>query len=178
MKEPELEEEALRAEAEGGERIAIERRSLEAMPAETTVTAPSGESRQVALEPAGEGIAEATVDAAEPGLYRITDGTLTTYVAVRPIGAEELADMRATPELLAPLVEESGGAVRWLADAGVPDVRKVSRGRTLSGRDWIGIHRNERYLVTGVTQLSLLPAVLALLLLLGTLGAAWFREGR
>jgi hypothetical protein len=178
MKEPELEEEALRAEAEGGERIAIERRSLEAMPAEATVTAPSGESRQVALEPAGEGVAEATADAAEPGLYRITDGTLTTYVAVRPIGAEELADMRATPELLAPLVEESGGAVRWLADAGVPDVRKVSRGRTLSGRDWIGIHRNERYLVTGVTQLSLLPAVLALLLLLGTLGAAWFREGR
>jgi hypothetical protein len=178
MKEPELEEEALRAEAEGGERIAIERRSLEASPAEATIITPSGESRQVALEPAEEGIAAATVDATEPGLYRITDGTLTTYVAVRPIGAEELADMRATPELLAPLVEESGGAVRWLAEGGVPDVRKVSRGRTLSGRDWIGIHRNERYLVTGVTQISLLPAVLALLLLLGTLGAAWFREGR
>jgi hypothetical protein len=178
MKEPELEEEALRAEAEGGERIAIERRSLEASPAEATVIAPSGESRQVALGPTEEGVAEATIDAAEPGLYRITDGTLTTYVAVRPIGAEELADMRATPELLAPLVEESGGAVRWLAEGGVPDVRKVSRGRALSGRDWIGIHRNERYLVTGVTQLSLLPAVLALLLLLGTLGAAWFREGR
>src|SRR5919106_5268469 len=69
MKEPELEEEALRAEAEGGERIAIERRSLEAMPAEATVTAPSGESRQVALEPAGGGVAEAMADAAEPGLY-------------------------------------------------------------------------------------------------------------
>jgi LPXTG-motif cell wall-anchored protein len=32
--------------------------------------------------------------------------------------------------------------------------------------------------VTGATQQSLLPALLALLLLLGTLGFAWYREGR
>ena len=46
------------------------------------------------------------------------------------------------------------------------------------GRDWIGIHRTDRYLVTGATQQPLLPALLALLLLLGTLGFAWYREGR
>jgi hypothetical protein len=48
----------------------------------------------------------------------------------------------------------------------------------VSGRDWIGVQDKERYLVTGAHQLPLLPAVLALLLLLGTLGTAWFREGR
>ena len=86
--------------------------------------------------------------------------------------------MRATPERMAPLVEASGGAIKWLADDGAPALRKVARGRALSGRDWVGLQRNERYLVTGASQLPLLPAVLALLLLLGTLGFAWYREGR
>jgi hypothetical protein len=177
MQEPELEEEALRAEP-AGDAIAIERRSLEAEPATATVTAPSGQTSQVTLEPSDQGVARATLPAEEAGLYRISDGQLTTYVAVRPIGAEELSDMRATPERLAPLVEASGGAVHWLVDGGAPGIRKVARGRALSGRGWVGLQRNERYLVTGASQLPLLPAVLALMLLLGTLGYAWYREGR
>jgi hypothetical protein len=177
MQEPELEEEALRAEP-GSDSIAIERRSLHPGAEPATVTAPSGQTSQVTLEPSGQGLARATVPAKEAGLYRISDGQLTTYVAVRPIGAEELSDMRATPDHLAPLVEASGGAVHWLADGGAPEVRKVAAGRALSGRNWIGLRRNDRYLVTGASQLPLLPAVLALMLLLGTLGFAWYREGR
>ena len=177
MQEPELEEEVLRAEPQG-DAVAIERRSLEALPESVTVTAPSGRSQEVALEPAGEGIARALVDAEEAGLYRISDEDLLAFAAARPIDAQELADMRATAEPLAPLVEASGGAVTWLADRGTPAVRKVARGRALAGRDWLGIHRTEGYLVTGATQQSLLPALLALLLLLGTLGFAWYREGR
>ena len=86
--------------------------------------------------------------------------------------------MRATPERLAPIIDESHGAITWLAEHGTPSVRKVARGRATSGRDWIGLVRNERYMVTGASQLPLLPAVLALMLLLGTLGFAWYREGR
>ena len=177
MQEPELDEEALRAEPVGNS-IAIERRSLHPEPETATVTAPSGRITEVTLEPSEQGIARATVPAEEAGLYRIADGALTTYVAVRPIGAEELSDMRATPERLASLVEASGGAIKWLADGGAPTLRKVARGRALAGRDWVGLERNERYLVTGASQLPLLPAVLALMLLLGTLGFAWYREGR
>ena len=177
MQEPELEEEALRA-TPSEDQITIERRSLDAAAGRVTVTAPSGETSDLQLETVEDGLARAVIDAAQAGLYRISDDTLTTYVAVRPIGAEELADMRATPERLAPLVEASGGAVRWLADGGAPAVRKVGQGRALEGRDWIGLRRNDRYLVTGASQLPLLPAVLALALLLGTLGFAWYREGR
>ena len=130
------------------------------------------------MQPGADGVAKTVVAAEEPGLYQITDGELTTHVAVRPIDPEELADMRATPERLAPIIDESHGAISWLAERGTPAVRKVSRGRATSGRDWIGLVRNERYLVTGASQLPLLPAVLALMLLLGTLGFAWYREGR
>jgi hypothetical protein len=177
MQEPELEEEILRAEPQG-DAVAIERRSLEELPEHVTVTTPSGRTLEVPLEPAGEGIGRALVDAEEAGLYRISDDELFAFAAARPIGAQELADMRATPDRLAPLVEASGGAITWLADDGTPAIRKVSRGRTLAGRGWLGIHRTEGYLVTGATQQSLLPALLALLLLLGTLGFAWYREGR
>jgi hypothetical protein len=177
MQEPELEEEVLHAEAQGRS-LAIERRSLEALPDSVTLTTPSGRIEEVPLEPAREGIGRALVDASEAGLYRITDRDLNAYAAVRPIGARELADMRASAEPLAPLVEASGGAVTWLADRGAPAVRKVAHGRALAGRDWLGIHRTDGYLVTGATQQSLLPALLALLLLLGTLGFAWYREGR
>ncbi len=177
MQEPELEEEALRARPEG-EAVAIERRSLEDKARQLTITAPSGASREVTVQPGADGVAKTVVAAEEPGLYQITDGELTTHVAVRPIDPEELADMRATPERLAPIIDESHGAITWLAERGTPSVRKVSRGRATSGRDWIGLVRNERYLVTGASQLPLLPAVLALMLLLGTLGFAWYREGR
>ncbi len=177
MQEPELEEEALRAEPTG-DSIAIERRSLHPEAETATVTAPSGQTSQVTLEPSGQGLAHVTVPAKEAGLYRISDGRFTTYAAVRPIDAEELSDMRATPDRVAPLIEASGGAVQWLADGGAPEVRKVAPGRAMSGRNWIGLRRNERYLVTGASQLPLLPAVLALMLLLGTLGFAWYREGR
>ena len=176
MQEPELEEEALRAHPED-EAIALERRSLEDIERRLTVTAPSGARQEVSLRPGEDGIAKAVIEAAEAGLYQVTDGELTTHVAVRPIDPEELADMRATPERLAALVDESNGSIKWLAD-GTPSVRKVARGRATSGRDWIGLVRNERHLVTGASQVPLLPAVLALLLLLGTLGFAWYREGR
>jgi hypothetical protein len=176
MQEPELEEEALRARPEG-EAIALERRSLEDVERRLTLTAPSGASREISLEPGADGIAKAVIEAEEAGLYQVTDGALTTHVAVRPIDPEELADMRATPERLAALIGESDGSIKWLAD-GTPSVRKVARGRATSGRDWIGLVRNERHLVTGASQVPLLPAVLALLLLLSTLGFAWYREGR
>jgi hypothetical protein len=177
MKEPELEEEALRAEPID-DQIVIERRSLEARPENVTVRSPSGRTEDVALQPVDPGLSRAEVRADEAGLYRISDDDLLTYAAVRPISPEELADMRATPERLAPLIEASGGSANWLAESGEPSVRMVSAGRAMEGRGWIGLRENERYVVTGAFQTPLMPAILALLLLLGTLGFAWYREGR
>ncbi|MEZ5934974.1 MAG: hypothetical protein R3F54_24180 [Alphaproteobacteria bacterium] len=162
----------------GAQVLSIERRSLHDVDGDVTVTLPSGEERAVGLEPAGDGIGTAQFQADERGLYRIEDGDLTTYAAMRPISSLELADMRATGERLTPLADTTGGAMVWLADDGLPAVRKTGEGRAQSGRDWIGFLRKDRYLVTGANQMPLLPAVLALLLLLGTLGAAWYREGR
>jgi hypothetical protein len=177
MQEPELEEEMLLA-APQGEQILIERRSLDEVQGEVEVFAPSGEERTATLETDGDGIGKAEFLAEERGLYRIEDDDLVTYAAIRPISNLELADMRASADRLSPLADATGGAVVWLAEDGIPSMRKVGEGRATSGRDWLGFVRKERYLVTGANQTPLLPALLALLLLLGTLGAAWYREGR
>jgi hypothetical protein len=177
MQEPELEEEMLSA-APQGHSILIERRSLKEVEGRARATLPSGEVREAPLESVASGLGQARLEAEERGLYRIEDGDLVTYAAVRPISGVELADMRSTDAAMAPLVDASGGGVFWLSENGAPDVRKTGRNRAAAGRDWIGIVRQERYLVIGADQTPLLPAWLALLLLLTVLGAAWHREGR
>ena len=177
MQEPELEEETLRAAAQG-EQIVIERRSLDEIDGGASVIPPSGEIETVIFDAIDDGVGEARIQMSERGLYRIEDGDLVTYAALRPVSAIELTDMRATDEHLSSLSEATGGAVFWLAEDGMPSLRKTGLDRAKSGRDWIGFQRNERYLVTGANQMPLFPAFLALFLLLATLGAAWFREGR
>jgi hypothetical protein len=177
MKEPELEEEALRASASGDE-IVVERQSLESKAVPATVTTPSGREQPLQLVPEADGVARARFKADEDGVYRITAGEHTAYATPRPIAPIELADMRATDRIVAPFAEASGGSVRWLSTDGVPELRRVERGRRAFGRGWVGIERNEAYRVLGVNETPLLPAWLALGLLLGAATLAWWREGR
>src|SRR5690606_12199899 len=98
MKEPDLEEEDLRAEVRDGQ-LAIIRRSLSVVLPEITVTLPSGESRRLTLTEDGPGRAIATLPAEENGLYRITDGSRTTLAAAGPLNPLELRDPRSTGAL-------------------------------------------------------------------------------
>ncbi len=177
MREPELEEEALRARPVG-DGLLIERQSLHAEPVEVEVEAPSGAVTTVRLEPTSAGLATATVEAGEDGLYRVSDGTRLAFATPRPIAPVELADMTATDRVLAPFAAASGGAVHWLEDQGIPDIRRVEADRRASGAGWIGFERNRAYAVLDLRQTPLVPAWLAALVLLGAAAAAWWREGR
>jgi hypothetical protein len=177
MKEPDLEEEDLRAEVRGGS-LRITRRSLSIAEPEVTVTLPSGETRSLRLTPDGPGRTTATLSAEQNGLYRITDGMLTTLAAAGPLNPLELRDPRSTGALIEPLAEESGGTVRRLAGQDLPDLRKVAADRDRYGRDWIGVKRGGGYVVTGVLQIPVLPALLVLCLSLAAAVLAWQREGR
>ena len=177
MKEPQLEEEALRASSIGDE-IVVERQSLASEALDATVTAPSGAEFTVRLELGEDGTARARFKAEEDGVYRIATGDYTAYASPRPIPAIELADMRATAAVMSPAAEASGGTVRWLAADGVPDLRRVEPGRRAFGRGWLGIERHGAFRVLGMHETPLLPAWLALLALLGVAATAWWREGR
>ena len=176
MREPDLEEDDLRATAQGGT-LEIQRRSLGGSFAPVRVTGPDGVTQEVELTETQPGQATAEVTVERPGLYRLTDGEREALVAVGALNPIELADVATTDSLLGPIAEERGGSVTWLADESVPSVRRVAPERTSAGRGWIGLRENGDYVVAGVSLLPALPAGVALLLVLGTLVMAWRREG-
>src|SRR5205814_10613942 len=112
------------------------------------------------------------------GLYRVTGGSRTALAAAGPLNPVEFADVRTTPEKLAPIVNATGGGVFWTGAGTIPEIRRVSPGRAAAGRNWMGFRANGDYVVTGFAEVPLLPGIAALFLALGTLIAAWHREGR
>jgi hypothetical protein len=176
MKEPELEAEALEARITGNS-IRITRRTMAPNTPPVTLTMPSGHTQSLTLTKAEPGIWRADAKAGELGLYRATDGILSTVTAAGPLNPKEVADMRASDEVLQPDAEASGGSVHWLED-GLPEIRRVGVGRTASGSNWIGLRSNGAYRVTALEQEKLMPQWLALLLIVGSLLLAWRLEGR
>ena len=143
-----------------------------------TMTMPSGKQVSVTLTKAAPGVWRASEDARELGLYRLTDGTLNAVAAAGPLNPKEVADMRATDTILNGPARATGGSVHWLADGGVPDIRRVGAHARAFGQNWIGLRANHAYRVTAVEQQTLLPPWLALLLFAGTLLLAWRIEAR
>ncbi len=176
MKEPELEENDLRLVSHGN-RLEIVRRSLEPSDEPVIVTAPSGKTSRVRLTEEGGGRAVTAFEARETGLYRAVDGSRRAVAVVGAFDTREYADVRATAEHLSPLASVTGGGVSWLAEDGLPELRRIRPGRRMSGRGWIGLREGGEYLVTGVKRAPLPPGWLVLVLILGGLMLAWRREG-
>ncbi|HEX4271742.1 MAG TPA: hypothetical protein VHZ32_10160, partial [Rhizomicrobium sp.] len=176
MKEPELEAESLEAQIIG-DHIRITRHTMAPQTPPVTLTTPSGKTQTMALTRAEPGIWRADAKAGELGLYRATDGILSTVTAAGPLNPKEVADMRATDTVLKPDAEASGGSVHWLED-GLPEIRRVGTGDTASGDRWIGLRSNGAYRVTALEQQKLMPQWLALLIIVGALLLAWRLEGR
>jgi hypothetical protein len=181
MKEPDLEEEALRASARAGE-LTVERQTMSETTEPAIVRSPSGASETVTLQSVEPGLWRATVPAKEIGLYRIEQGDKRAFAHVGAANPREFADARSTPDKVAPLVETTGGRIARMTDASgtesAPRIVPVRSGGVKSGSDWIGVRMTEASMLKGVGHLPLFAGLLGLALLLGTLAATWYREGR
>ncbi|MET4102520.1 hypothetical protein ABIE58_001954 [Roseovarius sp. MBR-78] len=176
MKEPELEEEALRAEATG-QTMRITRRTLSETVPDVTITTPSGDTVVMPLEQVAPGRFEAVYEGAEIGLYRLENGDETAVIGLGPAAPVEFERTLATGAVLEPVIDATGGGVRALED-GLPAIREVRAGRPAAGRGWIGITPRGAYETLSVRQMEILPPWLVLLLVAGFLTAGWLREGR
>ena len=178
MKEPELEEEQLKATG-AGDKLSIERMTL-SDPSAVTIspTKPEGGTLDVPLISTQKGKWVGEVEGLQQGLYQLTHGDKTIYAALGSANNLEFDDPISRDSSFQSLVAATNGKVIRLADQPVPEVRKVLLSRRLHGDDWIGIRANGVQRSLGHVRVSLFPSLVALMLLFGLMFFAWMREGR
>jgi hypothetical protein len=180
MKQPDLEEEALRLVVRGHE-LLVRRQTMADEVSDVTLTSPSGSTQILKLTPTDAGVWEATVTANELGLWRATDGKLNALVNIGPANPREFSEVTSTTDVLAPITAATGGDSRRLDEGGgmnVPRILAVRSGDTYKGGDWVGLKMRDASVVRGIGVLPVFAGLLGLLLLLGSLAATWAREGR
>ena len=180
MKQPDLEEEALRLIVRGRE-LTVQRQTMADAVDPVTLTAPSGASRMLTLSSSEPGVWKSAVQANELGLWRATDGKLTALVNVGPANPREFSEVTSTPDVIAPLANATGGDSRRVTDASginMPRIVAVRSSDTYKGEDWLGVKMRDASVVRGIGVLPMFAGLLGLLLLIGSLAATWAREGR
>ncbi|MCX8256087.1 hypothetical protein RHCH11_RHCH11_01166 [Beijerinckiaceae bacterium RH CH11] len=182
MKEPELEEEALRASVDG-KTFTITRQSLKAEVPPATVTLPSGKTQSVKLSAGEPGLWTGSIEAKELGLYKVQDGELSILANVGPENPREFQEVVSTTEKLRPLAEATGGTVRRIADGTegavtMPRVLEMRDSPIYGGSDYTAIRKTGASEVKGIGFSPLAVGFLGLVMLLGSVLAAWLYEGR
>lgn len=180
MKEPQLEEEALRGAARG-RTITIERQTMADKAAPVVLSTPSGQQKIVELKEEQPGRFTATVETDEIGLHRIADEQMTAFVGVGPENPREWRDVLSTTQLLTPIADATGGSVRRLVERGdalrLPNIVTMRSATRYASGDTIGLRANDQSVVRGVAVWPVFIGLAGLLLLASLLVGAWLSEG-
>ncbi len=179
MKEPDLEENQLRASIQENS-LHIERHSDSIrLNGPARLTAPDGKVTTATLKPAGNGVFAASIPTnGQDGLWVVRQDGLTAVAAQATRNPIEDADLRATATILSPLTTQSHGATLWLGEkTATPQIRQVASG-ALTGSGWIGFPRQLVPVASSSRLTELCPPWLALCGTLVLLFIGWWREGR
>jgi hypothetical protein len=180
MKQPDLDEEALRLEVHGKD-LTVTRQTMADSVQPVTVTSPSGATRQLTLTAGEPGTWTSTIPANELGLWQATDGTLKALVNVGPTNPKEFSEVTSTTDTLRPLAQATGGDARRVVDGSkveIPRIVPVHSTSAFHGDGWMGVRMRDASVVKGVGVLPVFAGLIGLLLLLGAFAATWLREGR
>jgi hypothetical protein len=176
MKEPDLEEEALLIRGEG-ENVVVERRTMADTVAPVTLTGPDGKDEIVAMSEISPGIFTGRKTTSEQGIYKATDGTLTTIAAIGNSDDKEAGNVLATADLLTPAATVTRARTYWIED-GLPRLSKADAGALMGGGSWAALKDNKQFKVTAVRETSLFSTLASLAVLLLAMAGMWYREGR
>jgi uncharacterized membrane protein len=180
MKEPELDEEALRLSARG-KILTIERQTLGETANDVRLVGPDNSEIRLTLNSVEPGLWRTTFTARRSGLHRVIEGDRVAFANVGPANPREFRDVVSTTELLQPLLEQTGGSARRLEQPGgfsVPRIIDIRSGTRFAGNDFIGLKPSEAYVVKGAGLTPIALGFLGLALLLGSTILTWLREGR
>ncbi|HET6375700.1 MAG TPA: hypothetical protein VFF88_06595, partial [Methylocella sp.] len=160
-----------------------ERQSLKDDLPPIAVTSPSGQEESIALRKTEPGVARASVNAAEAGLYRLTDGTLSVLANVGPENPREFQEVVSTTEKLKSIAESTGGTIRRIgnessSDVILPRLAAIGESPVYGGTGYAAIKRTGVSAVKGVSVLPVAAGFLGLAALLGSIILAWIFEAR
>jgi hypothetical protein len=176
MKEPELEDDYIKAEARGNT-ITVAQRELSAGPHSVLMTTPSGAKQPVDLTVKADGWVSASIDAAQNGIYSFEAGNRKAFVVVGTASNEEFSDVHTTEDKLRPIVEKTRGGTLWFQKTPAFTIKSLpASAGSFGGDGWIGLKRNAAYSVRSVESRDVVPGPLALLMILVGLILSWWRE--
>ena len=176
MREPDLEEEALLARQDG-QNILIERRTLKDKADPVELKNPDGKVQKLELKETSPGLFATRIPMDDPGLYTVTDGTLTTLAVIGTTDVKETSDVKATPDKLKAVTQETRSGIYWIED-GLPRLTKAKPANLMAGSGWAAVKDNGQFRVTSIKEIPLFATLISLALLLLAVTAMWFREGR
>ncbi|OUR77909.1 hypothetical protein A9Q83_09935 [Alphaproteobacteria bacterium 46_93_T64] len=177
MKEPELEEEQLTAKRVGG-KLEITRRSLSDLNDLVMIRYPDGKNIELKLQLDKSGIQIGSVPISVNGLYKLSSTGIDAFVAVGSPNPLEERNVRATDKYMQPIAIQSGGGIHWIADGALPSFKRTSPTAQQSTNYWWGLRANKQYSISGYTKTQLIPPLLVVFLLIGSMCILWWREGR
>lgn len=185
-KAPSMEEEALNITQQNGQ-VVIEQQTMADKGQSITVQTPSGKTITVTPQEKTPGLWSATLPANELGMYsaRQTIGAVanSAFLNVGPSSPKEFINTLTTPDLLKPSVDATPGGILRLVDSkgnlAVPKLESrttAQTGEAMKGADWMGIRMSGADRLKGVNETPLIPSWAGMLLMVGLLAGAWYRE--
>ncbi len=176
MKEPELEDDFIKADAKGNV-ITVAERDLTPEAKSVLMTMPSGEQKLIPLNTKEPGWIKAEVTVEDNGIYGFDNGIKKAFAVVGSARNEEFADVHTTEDKLKPVVNETHGGLIWYQENRDFSLRDVTPNTGTKGGDsWLGLKRNGAYAIANVESLSLLPNYLTLLIIMAGVVFMWWRE--
>jgi hypothetical protein len=180
MKEPELEEEAITAHADGNQLLII-RQTMQESVSPVTITSPSGATRTVELSGKAPGLWQAHLSIDELGLWRFTTDKLSTSLQVGSQITKETEDLISSTETLQSIALATGGSVRRLekgkGEIELPRLLQLPPSKTYQGLDWIAFKDTHSSELIGLKVFPLAIGFGAMCILMLFILIAWFSEG-
>ena len=181
MKEPELEEEALKARA-AGRTLEVTRQTIAGDPGAATIRTPSGKTETLALTETAPGLYRGEKRMDETGLFTIANGEFSTLVHVGAVDAPEFKAMVSTLDTLKPIATETRGRIARLDDGKgglrLPDILPVRGDVRIADDRRLLVRLTDETVLKGVNTLPLFAGFAGLAVLLLAMSATWWREGR
>lgn len=176
MKEPDLDEDQLNANAQAG-KLRITRQSLSDKVSDVTVTTPTGKTKTVKLQETEPGKFEAEIEAKNIGLYQVQGDDKTALSHLGPTNPKEYSHIISTTRLIEPIISQTGGRISRLERQKVPAILPVRDNAAKAGNGWIGLKDTQSTILKSVSSWPIFSEFIGLGILLFMITLIWVREG-